>query len=204
MNAPLTETALIAAAQTGDRAALGELLIMHTDALTRRLAPRMPRSLQRVTSVDDILQQTFADAFHGVSSFESRELGSFLAWLHSIAENRLRNAIKAAQRKKRGGQLGSFDPPPGALTSVRDLLGQVAGDGATASVDALRGEANRALNVAIAELPEDYRQVIRLRYFDCLSIDETAVAMSRTPASVRSLTDRAKKRLREMIARLSH
>ena len=127
MSTPPTETSLIAAAQSGDRAALGELLMMHADMLARRLAPRVPRSLQRTTSVDDILQQTFADAFRDVARFEPREPGSFFAWLQTIAENRLRNSIKAAQRQKRGGQRSQFDPPPDALTSVRDLLIQRGG-----------------------------------------------------------------------------
>ena len=203
MSTPHTESTLITAAQAGDRAAMGELLMMHAPALSRRMAPRVPRSLQRVASVDDILQQTFADAYRDVGRFEAREAGSFFAWLQTIAENRLRNAIKAAGRQKRGGERQQFDPPPGALTSVRDLLGQVAGMGETASVGAVRGEALSALNVAVAELPDDYREVIQLRYFSGKSIDEAADAMGRTPSAIRALTDRAKKRLREVIARLS-
>lgn len=198
-----TDEALLKASQAGDRSAMGELLMRHADALARRLAPRVPPSLERTTSVDDILQQTYADAYRDVATFEPRHSGSFFAWLQTIAENRLRNAIKAAGRKKRGGGRRQFDPPPGALNSVRDLLGQVAGGVETASVHLRRQETLHALNIAIAELPEDYRDVIHLRYIEGRSIEETAAAMNRTPAAVRALTDRAKKRLQEMIARIS-
>ena len=177
--------------------------MLHADALTRRLQLRMPRALERINAVDDILQQTYADAYRDIGQFQSREPGSFFAWLQTIAENRLRNAIKAAGRQKRGGDRGSFDPPPGALTSVRDMLAQVAGDDPTASIDAMREEAVLALNVALAEMPADYRQVLQLRYLNGLSMEETAQAMNRTPDAVRSLSDRAKKRLREMMAKLS-
>lgn len=203
MSETLTDDVLLEAAQAGDRSAMGELLMRHSAALARRLAPRVPPSLERTTSVDDILQQTYADAYRDVERFEPRESGSFFAWLQTIAENRLRNAIKAAQRQKRGGGRSQFDPPPGAQTSVRDLLGQVAGGVETASVNVGRQEAVHALNVAIAELPADYREVIQHRYLQGRSIDQTAAEMNRTPAAIRALTDRAKKRLQEMIARIS-
>ena len=58
-------------------------------------------------------------------------------------------------------------------------------------------EAERALHVAIAGLPDDYRQVIRLRYLEGKSIAETAAAMDRTSNAIRALTDRAKKKLQE-------
>lgn len=204
MSTPSLEMALVQAAQGGDREAMGELLMMHAAALTRRLAPRVPPSLERVASVDDILQQAFADAYRDIAKFQPRGSGSFFAWLQTIAENRLLNAIKAAQRQKRGGGRSQFDPPPTALSSVRDLLSQVAGSAATASANAVQDEAVQALNIAIAELSDDYAEVIRLRYIAGLSIDETADAMNRTPNAIRSLTDRAKKRLRETMVRLSH
>jgi len=204
MSPPTTEAVLLTAAQAGDREAMGELLMMHSDSLARRLAARVPPSLARTNSVDDILQQTYADAYRDVANFTYQHPGSFLAWLQTIAENRLRNMLKASRRQKRGGDRSQFDPSPGAKTSVRDLLGQVADTSETASVNALRGEAIGTLNVAIAELPEDYRRVIQLRYLTGLSIEETATAMNRTPNAVRALADRAKLRLREMIARLSH
>ena len=60
------------------------------------------------------------------------------------------------------------------------------------------------MHIAIAELPDDYRQVIQLRYLESKSIQETASIMERTEASVRSLTDRAKKKLREALGRISN
>ena len=64
-------------------------------------------------------------------------------------------------------------------------------------------EAEQAMRLAIAELPPDYRDVIQYRYFEMKSIEETAQLMDRSEASVRALTDRAKKQLREALGRIS-
>ena len=203
MTSAVTESMLIQAAQSGDREALGQLLMLHSQMLSRRLTTRMPPSLLRTTSVDDILQQAFSDAFRDIDRFHEGGAGSFYAWLSAIAEHRLQNAIKSFKRLKRGGNLHQVDPGPGAVESVRKLMLQVAGDFDTPSVVATRGEAIRALYVAIAELPADYREVIRLRFLEGRSIDEAAGAMDRTPAAVRALADRAKKQLRGTMGRLS-
>jgi RNA polymerase sigma-70 factor (ECF subfamily) len=203
MSPTSTEAALLSAAKGGDRAALGRLLLLHSDQLSRQLAAKMPPSLQRVTSADDILQQTFALAFRGVETFEPRGSGSFYAWLRTIAEHQLQNAIKSASRQKRGGKLQQVEVIRSDSGSMRDLLELVdAGDG-TPSLALRKEEAISALNVALAELPDDYREVIRLRFFLGLSLEETAQAMSRTPAAIRSLTDRAKTQLRGAMGRLS-
>ena len=194
---------LLAAAKSGDRHALGQLLLMHSDALGRHLAVKMPPSLSRTVSVDDILQQTFFEAYRDIGQFQSQGDGSFYAWLKVIGQHRLQNAIKSASRQKRGGHLKRVEPVVGDNASMRNLLEELEGDVGTASLAVRRGEALTAMNVALAELPDDYREVIRLRFFEGLTNEETAQAMGKTTAAIRSLVDRAKKRLREAIGRLS-
>jgi RNA polymerase sigma-70 factor (ECF subfamily) len=203
MSGSSTETSLLTAAQAGDRTALGRLLLLHSEQLSRQLTVKMPPSLRRVTSADDVLQQAYTLAFRDFESFEIRGPGSFYAWLKSIAEHQLQNAIKSASRQKRGGNLRQVEAVRSDTGSMRDLVDQLdAGDG-TPSLAVRKEEAFAALNVALAELPDDYREVIRLRFIQGLSVDETAKVMDRTPAAVRSLADRAKKQLREAIGRLS-
>ena len=47
------------------------------------------------------------------------------------------------------------------------------------------------------QLPETHRQVIKLRYFDQLSLADVAKAMDRTPNAIAGLIHRALKRLRD-------
>ena len=55
----------------------------------------------------------------------------------------------------------------------------------------------------MASLPQDQAEVIQLRYLKGKSIEETATEMDRTAAAVRSLADRAKKKLKELLVELS-
>ena len=66
-----------------------------------------------------------------------------------------------------------------------------------------RREAVHAVQVAVASLPEDYREVIRLRYFEGKTLSDTAAAMARSPDAVRALTDRAKKQMRDALGRFA-
>ena len=203
MTASPVEHELIVAARNGDRAALGRLLLSHSESLSRFLAAKMPASLRRHVSAEDILQQTFGVVFHDIRQFELRDDGSFYGWLKTVAEHQLQNKVKSLGRQKRGGQFRRREVTVGENGSMRNLLEQLAVDSGRASVDARRNEAIAALNVAIAELTEDYRNVIRLRFLEGHSVEETAQIMGRSPAGVRSLADRAKKQLRESIGRLS-
>lgn len=57
-----------------------------------------------------------------------------------------------------------------------------------------------AVRHAVSRLPKRQRQAIMLRFFLDLSVDETASAMATTGSSVRSLTHRAMRSLRENLA----
>ena len=188
------------AAKNGDKNALGQLLFDSYDDLASFLRPKIPAAMTRYISVDDVIQQVFARAFVDVAKFEYRGPGSFLAWLRTIGEFRLRDATKEMQRKKRGGDRVQVET---ARNSVADVMAMLAADDPTASRVLRHQEAEQAMKLAIAELPEDYRRVIELRYFELKSIQETAEMMDRSAASVRALTDRAKKQLREAIGRIS-
>ena len=200
MNDERDEAKLVAAAQSGDKSAMGQLLFHAYDDLARYLQPRIPPTLKRHMAVDDLIQQVFARAFVDVPNFEFRGDGSFAAWLRSIGEFRLRDAIKQMQRQKRGGDRVQVEA---ARNSAADVLAMLAADDPTASRVLRHQEAVQAMQLAIAELSDDYRQVIQLRYFEMKSIQETAQIMNRSEASVRALADRAKKQLKEAIGRIS-
>jgi RNA polymerase sigma-70 factor (ECF subfamily) len=65
----------------------------------------------------------------------------------------------------------------------------------------LRAEMRRLIERRIDELPESYRTVFMLREVEDMTVDETAVALDITAATVRSRLFRAKARLRESLAR---
>lgn len=195
---------LVENAVAGDRAVLERLLLDCYGPLLRRIEPRMPPALRGVIGAEDIVQQTFTQVFRDIGSFEARDDAGVLAWMTTIAENRLRDAVRSQQRKKRGGDLrrvgagGQRGADP-----TGDFLAMIAGRGHTPSKSLARREAIQAIHVALAGLPEEYRQAIQIRYFERRSLEETARLMNRTTGAVRGLVDRAKKKMRDALGRAS-
>ena len=84
-----------------------------------------------------------------------------------------------------------------------ELVQLVSADGRTPSSAAAWREAEQALHIAIAGLPEDYREVIRLRHMEGLGIEAVAAAMDRPHNVIRGLLYRARKKLRDAMDRVS-
>jgi RNA polymerase sigma-70 factor (ECF subfamily) len=197
------EAALIAAAVAGDRVALERLLLAHYDHLERRIGAKLPPRLQSTQAVEDILQLTFLQAFRDISRFEQRAEATFGDWLARIAENRLYDAIKQHDRQKHGGDLHRFDDDARDDSRILSLWDWIAAADTSPGSVAARGEALHALQVALAALPHDQHEAIRLRLLGGKSLEETAATMGRTPDAVRGLVHRGKQGLLAAMGRAS-
>jgi RNA polymerase sigma-70 factor (ECF subfamily) len=199
-----TEEELVRNATCGDRMALQQLLLLHYTPLARRISATLPPALQGSVGAEDILQETFIHAIHDIGGFDPLEWRSFGAWLMTVADNRIRDAIKRSERKKRGGHCRrARNPRDDHGSSIVDLIDILAADSKTPSRSVARDEAVKAIQVAVASLPEDYRQAVRLRYLEGMRLSEVATAMRRSPGAIRGLLDRAKQQLRDALGRAS-
>lgn len=190
----------IARAVAGDRAALEGLLLDCHDRLTAAVADGMPAELRRTASAEDILQEVYIDAFRRIGDFEPRGRGPFFAWLLAITRHKLLDAVKAHRAVRRGGGQA---PIRCTTDSVIGLLEQLARHDHTPSRVAATHEAEAALRVALAELKDDYRKALQLRYLQGLSVAETAAAMGRTPRAIHMLCHRGLKELHVILGRAS-
>ena len=198
------EAQLAAKAKSGDRVALQQLMLMYSSQLSHHIAPKLPASVQRVISADDIVQQTFMQAFRDIEQFESRPDSSFFSWLKTIAEHRAQDAVKSLKRMKRGGDRVQLHRAPASQSrSYADLVDLLSVGSHTPSRSVAGHEAVHAVQNTIAQLPEDYRQAVQLRLLEGRSLEEVAEAMDRTPRAVQGLIDRAKKKMRADLGRLS-
>jgi RNA polymerase sigma-70 factor (ECF subfamily) len=204
MSAANTEQDLIRKAASGDKLALGELLLSHSPRLTAYLTPKLPASVQPTIDIDDVLQQTFTHAFRHIDQLKRPTPHSFAAWLTKIGENQLSNAITRLHRKKRGGQHRQRHwPVKQHDNSMGDLVDMLEDHGRTGSQLIARREAVCALQIAIADLPQDQQQAVRLHLLEGQSLADTAAAMRRTPGAINGLVQRAKQQLREAMGRAS-
>jgi RNA polymerase sigma-70 factor (ECF subfamily) len=198
-----SESALTAAAAAGDRVALERLLLAYYDDLARRIDAKLPLRLQSTLAVEDILQLTFLQAFRDIAHFQQRTVATFGDWLARIAENRLCDAIRQHDRPKHGGDMRRIGDSPPDDSRIGSLWDWIAADETSPLSAAVRGEALKALQVALAALPDDQRMAIQMQQLEGKSVEETAAALGRTPGAIRGLVHRGKRELVEALGRAS-
>jgi len=193
---------LLIRAVQGDRRALEQLLWQHYDRLNRFVSQQLPVAVQGRFQAEDVLQETFVEAWQHIGSFEVQQPEGFHAWLRTIATNKLRDRLRAHKAAKRGGGRPAAQQG-GADSSLADLVDLVVASVNSPSGQVARREAQRVVLVALTQLKEDYRQAISLRYLEGRSVAEVAETMQRTERSIHMLCNRALKKLREALGRSS-
>lgn len=193
---------LMARAIGGDHQALTALLEHHGPAVRQGLGGKIPRRWQSVLSADDVMQQTYTDAFISIRQFVNRGEDSLLRWLSTLAKRNLLDALEMLEAEKRGGGrqritgVGSED----SFVALYDL---VAGAHSTPSRHAARDEARVALERAIGELPETYRRLIEMYDLQGQPVGEVAVALNRSHGAIYMLRARAHRQLRDIMGSAS-
>jgi RNA polymerase sigma-70 factor (ECF subfamily) len=166
-------------AAQADRAAFGVLYRRYVD----RVYAYAFYQLGDHHDAEDATERTFLAALRALPAFRD-EGASFRAWLFRIAHNTLANAHRTRARRR-------TEPLPEGLERAApdaDPAGLVA-----------RADDMRAVRAALAELPEDRRQVVLLRFVDGLTAAEVGLVLDRSAGAVRVLQHRA---LQELAARL--
>lgn len=182
----------------GDHDALASLLEQHGPAVRNKLRDQIPRRWQALLSIDDVMQETYTDAFLDIGQFAPRGDGSFERWLTTIARHNLINAIKMLEADKRGGDHHRVGGMAGddSFVSLYNLLGCTT---TTPSREAARIEAKVSLERAIERLPDDYRRVVQMYDLDRNPCDVVAVALHRRPGAVFMLRARAHRALQKLL-----
>ncbi|MFQ5807434.1 MAG: RNA polymerase sigma factor [Phycisphaerae bacterium] len=191
-----SDSSLIAQAVQGDRDALTTLLRTYGPRLRQhlRISPTWRGSLD----ADDVLQVTYLEAFLRIRQLISRKSTAFAAWLRTIAENNLRDAIRELGRGKRANPRRRVRPLTLDESSVL-LLERVARTAMTASRIVVDKEAQEALRQAIAQLPQTYRTVVELYDLEGKSPAEVGQALRCSAGAVHMLRARAHDGLREIL-----
>jgi RNA polymerase sigma-70 factor (ECF subfamily) len=200
MDAGAYQLELVKKAVAGNVAALTVVLTDVHEQLRARLSRRMPRDLRGSVDADDILQEAQVEAYLHIDTFVPRGPDSFYRWVSTIAIRRLRNTIKKQRALKRGGgRLAVSTLPTATESSVVALLNLMAGPDKTPSRTAATQEAVEALEVAMTELPEDYRRAVQLVYIEGCTVAEAAKTLGRTDRAIHNLCYKAKEHLRGLL-----
>jgi RNA polymerase sigma-70 factor (ECF subfamily) len=141
--------------------------------------------LKNETEAEDAAQVAIINAYRHLKSF--RADAKFSTWLTTIAINEARQKLRRDKRAvlesiEETAEESEGDYTPAFLTDWREI-----------PLEALeRKELREALQKAVTELPDHYRQVFSLRDLQEMSIQESAEALGMTPGLVKTQLRRAR------------
>jgi RNA polymerase sigma-70 factor, ECF subfamily len=174
----LDDRALIDAVLAGDRDAFKRVVELESAAVLRTCL----RILGRLHDAEDATQETFVSAFRSLASY--RGDGPLRAWLLRIAT---RLAVRRATQRPRTAPIDEL--PDSRLADPES-------DPARA---ALLAERDAGLRLAVVGLPDRYREVVALRFFADLSLQEIAETTGRPLNTVKTHLRRGLEMLRPAI-----
>jgi len=185
---PPSEKSLLDALQRGDRYAC--------DDMVKQFAGKIYNLALRFTGhpdeAEEVLQETFIKACRGIGAFQGRS--SLSTWLYRIASN---NSLMRLRRRR--------------MTTV-SLDASLDEDGESFQPVVLRDwhwepesvvlteELRRAVDDAVASLPDSLRVAFVLRDLEGLSTREAADVLGISPGSLKVRLHRARLMLRERLA----
>jgi RNA polymerase sigma-70 factor (ECF subfamily) len=187
---------LLTAARRGSQPALGRLFEIARAHLLFLAENELPSSIRAKIGASDIVQDTAYDAHRGFAGFSGTTSEEFIAWLRAILQH---NVIDAVRRFE-----GSRKRDVGRELTLRSHheSGGNGGDHVPISLcskppdrSAIRREDSAAILAAVARLPDDYRMVLELRYWEGLTFQEIGVRVGRSGEAVRKLWYRGVRQL---------
>ncbi len=145
---------------SGDRSAISELIQRHA----QRVRNYIGMMVKDDDIADDIFQDTFIKAVKVIDEGRYTDNGKFLSWVLRIAHNRVLDHFR---REKSRRQLNESD-------AGYDVIGTMRFSEPTAEDVMVHGEMEQTIRELIELLPDEQREVVRLRYYSKMSFQEIA------------------------------
>lgn len=174
---------LLEAARGGDTEAFGELWIIYRPTVLRFIRYRMSSPHLRQVR-EDLTDETFARALRRIHTvtYRGQDPG---AWFVTIARNIRRDFVKSSRYRleylydAHNDQAGATDNEPYHAAVATDTADRLA--------------------VFVDMLGADQREVIQHRFYEGMSVTETAAVMDRGEGAVKALQHRAVRRLAMLV-----
>jgi RNA polymerase sigma-70 factor, ECF subfamily len=185
----------LTAARDGSAEALGRALECYRNYLLLVAQRELDSALQPKAGASDLVQETFLEAQRDFGLFHGASEGELRAWLRRLLLNNVANFTRRYRDtdKRQVGLEQPLEPSSWSGTAGCNLPA----DTPSPSGHAIGHEQAEALRRALGRLPEEHREVLRLRYEEARSFEEIAQALGRTANAVRKLWARAVGRLRQ-------
>jgi len=172
-----------------------ELVFKHERAIRNMITKRSGAAVLRRTSVEDLYQETIAEACASADRFEFLGDGQFVLWIGTIARRVIARSLRDPDVGgqtipiRRAGSTGAGVPEAALLAPDR-----------TPSSIMARVDNRAALAEGMRRLPEHYRRVLTLYVVEQRSLTEVAEALKRSKGATCRLMARSLRALRLAIA----
>ena len=171
-----------------DQQAYAELMSLYRDSIYYMLV----RMVKNKDDAEDLTLMTFGKAFRYLDKYTPKY--AFSTWLYRIALN---NSIDFLRVKNNMPQYFEEDLYTDNATSLIDQSED--NMQRTPEEEIIDKQRLQLLRAAVAELPDKYRKVIELRYYEDLAYDEIAERLGLTLSNVKIQIMRAKSMLSELM-----
>lgn len=168
----------------GDHVAFRQLVERHQNAVIGTVA----KMLGNHSEAEDIAQQVFLRVWRNAKRY--RPDAKFTTYLFTITRNLVFNETRRKSRKK---EVSSDEREENSNQLIE------ASPDRQPDAELLQAELQRAVDEAIAALPEAQRMAVVLRRYEQLPYEEIAAVLSLSVSAVKSLLFRARTTLREAL-----
>lgn len=160
---------------------------------------RLSQAMRRKVEVQDLFQEVAIHALRLLPQTDLSERDPF-GWLCMIAEERIVDAHRKffGAQKRAADREVHLDSPAGS-NRQRALIDLLVVSMTSPSQALARNEREARLLEALASLPEESREALRLRYVENLPSKEIARRLGRSDGAVRVMLSRSLDRLQELL-----
>jgi RNA polymerase sigma-70 factor (ECF subfamily) len=184
----------------GDADALAQFIESRRPQLLAYIGRQLGPSLRKKVDAEDLLQEVSAEAVRSLPTAELGDRDPF-GWLCQIAQRRAIDAHRrffGAKKRDAGREVSLHQARPGDSTQ-QGLVDLLVATMTTASKALSRNEREMRLLAAFAQLPEENREALRLRYVENMPSKQIAERLGKTDGAVRVMLTRSLARLRELL-----
>ena len=189
---------LVAKIRARDANALGEFISARRFQLLAYIERRLGPGLRKKVESEDMLQELSAEAIRSLPVIDLAERDPF-SWLCQLAERRIIDAHRrffGAQKRDAEREVSLGTGGQSEHAAIIDLL--VASLTTPTQALSRQGRESRLFQ-ALAELPDEQREALRLRYVEGLASKEIAARLGKSDGSVRVMLTRALGRLQQIM-----
>jgi RNA polymerase sigma-70 factor (ECF subfamily) len=189
---------LIGRARGGEAAALAELIESWRTYLLHIANEELEEGLKHKVGASDVVQSACMEIHEHFGEFRGESVPEWRSWLRQL----LLRDLQDVRRRFRETAKRDVDREL-RLVDAQGVPFDAADEDPSPRASMIANEETAALRAALQKLPEEYRQVIRLRNWDELSFAEIGARMSRSAEAARKLWSRAVEKLQTELNRIT-